>query len=105
MKDGYWHVDLGERSSFVTTFHTPLGRKRLLLMPFKLYSASEAMQKRNESTFGDITGVHTIADDIIVAAEVEKEYDAIMLALLSGARESDVRFNREKIQFKVHSLS
>ena len=63
------------------------------------------MQKRNESTFGDIKGVHIIADDIIIAAEDEKEHDAIMLALLSRARESGVRFNREKIQFKVNSVS
>ena len=105
MKDGYWHVGLTEKSSFLTTFHTPWGRKRFLRMPFGLCSASEVMQKRNESTFGDIKGVHIIADDIIIAAEDEKEHDAIMLALLSRARESGVRFNREKIQFKVNSVS
>ena len=55
------------------------------------------MQKRNENTFGDTKGVHVIADDIIVAAENEEEYDAIMLALLNKARESEVRFNRKKI--------
>ena len=105
MKDGYWHVGLTEKSSFLTTFHTPWGRKRFLRMPFGLCSASEVMQKRNESTFGNIKGVHIIADDIIIAAEDEKEHDAIMLALLSRARESGVRFNREKIQFKVNSVS
>ena len=74
-------------------------------MPFGLCLASEVMQKRNESTFADIKEVHIIADDVIIAAEDEKEHDAIMLALLSRARESGVRFNREKIQFKVNSVS
>ena len=92
MKDGYWHVGFTEKSSFLTIFQTPSGRKRFFRMPFGLCSASEVMQKRNESTFGNIKGVHIIADDIIIAAEYEKEHDAIMLALLSRARESDVRF-------------
>ena len=47
MKDGYWHVALTEESSYLTTFHSPWGRKRFLRMPFGLSSASEVMQKRN----------------------------------------------------------
>ena len=104
MKDGYWHVALTEESSYLTTFHTPWGRKRFLRMPFGLSSASEVMQKRNENTFGDIKGVHVIADNIIVVVENEEEHDAIMQALLNRARESGVRFNRKQIQFKVTSI-
>ena len=48
-----------------------------------------------------ILKVHIFADDIIVAAEDEKKHDAIMPALLSRTRDG-VRFNREKIQFKVN---
>ena len=51
MKDGYWHVGLTEKSSFLSTFHTPWGRKRFLRMLFGLCLASEVMQKCNESTF------------------------------------------------------
>ena len=100
MKDGYWHVALTEESSYLTTFHTPWGRKGFLRMPFGLSSASEVMQKRNKNTFGDIKGVHVVADDIIVAAESEEEHDAIMLALLNRARESGVRFNIRKYNLK-----
>ena len=73
---------LTEESSYLTTFHTPWGRKRFLRMPFGLSSASEVMQKRNENTFGDIKNVHVIADDIIVAAENKEEHVAIMLAVM-----------------------
>ena len=104
MKDGYWHVGLSEESSYLTTFHTPWGRKRFRRMPFGICSASEVMQKRNETVFGDIGGVYVIADDIIVAAKNEKEHDAIMLALLKRAKEKGVCFNRDKIQFKVNSV-
>ena len=75
-------------------------------MPLGICSASEVMQKRNETVFGDIDGVYVIADDIIVAAKNEKELDAIMLSFLKRAKEKGVCFNRDKIpvQFKVNSV-
>ena len=33
LKDGYWHVQLDEESSYLTTFNTPFGRYRYLVMP------------------------------------------------------------------------
>ncbi len=45
-------------------------------MPFGISSASEVLQKRNEETFGDIKGVHVIADDIIICARNNEEHDA-----------------------------
>ena len=77
MKDAYWHVKLTTGSSYLTTFHTPWGRKRFLRMPFGISSASEIMQKRNEETFCDIDGVHIIADDLIIAAQDEQQHDQI----------------------------
>ena len=104
MKDCYWHVGRSEESSSLTTCHTPWGRKRFCRMPFEICSASEVMQKRNETVFGDIDGVYVIAGDIIVVAENEKEHDPIMLSLLNRAKEKGVCFYRHKIQFKVNSV-
>ena len=101
MKDAYWHVRLSEESSFLCTFSTPWGRKRFKRMPFGISSASEVMQKRNDETFGDINGVHVIADDLIIAAATETEHDATLIKVLDRARQKGVRFNKEKIQFKV----
>ena len=105
MKDAYWHVKLMAESSFLTTFHTPWGRKRFLRMPFGLTSASEIMQKRNEETFGDLQGVHIIADDIIIAAKNKHEHDSTLLRVLQRARDKGVKFNADKIQFKVSTFS
>ena len=104
MKDGCWHVKLSDESSYYCMFNTPWGRKRLLRMPFGNFSASEVMHKRNEETFGDISGVHVIADDLIIAAATEQEHDAILLKVLDRAREKGVRFNYDKIQFKVSEV-
>ena len=105
MEDAYWHVKLTPKSSLLTSFHTPWGRKRFLRMPFGISSASEIMQKRNEETFGDINGVHVIADDLIIAARDEQEHDRILRTVLQRAREKGVKFNKNKIQFKVSTVT
>ena len=105
MKDGYWHVKLSDESSYYYTFNTPWGRKRFLPMPFVISSASEVMQKRNEETFGDISGDHVIADDLIIAAATEKEHDAILRKVLYRARDKGVRFNFDKIDPSQHLLN
>ena len=89
MKDGYWHVKLSDESSYLCTFNTPWGRKRFLRMPFRISSASEIMQKRNEETFGDIQGVHVIADDLIIAATDDQEHDNILNRVLQRARDKE----------------
>ncbi|XP_013408762.1 uncharacterized protein K02A2.6-like [Lingula anatina] len=105
MKDSYWHVKLSEESSYLCTFHTPWGRKRFKRMPFGISSASEVMQKRNEEAFGDIPGVHVIADDMIIAGSSEAEHDSIVHKVMQRAREQNVKFNKDKIQFKVKSVN
>ena len=88
---------MSSQSSFLTAFHTPLGRKRFLRMPFGISSASEVMQKRNKETLGNISGVHIIADDLIIAACNEEENDKILPDVLQKAREKEVKFNKNKI--------
>jgi hypothetical protein len=105
MKDSYWQVVLSERSSYMCTFHTPWGRKRFLRMPFGISSASEVLQKRNEEAFADIPCVHIIADDIIVAAPSEEEHDQAMQRLLQRARKVKIRFNKNKFQYKVPTVT
>ena len=104
MKDCYWQVVLNDDSSYLCTFHTPWGRKRFLRMPFGISSASEVMQKRNESTFADIHGVYVIADDLIIAASDHAEHDKIMRSVMLRAREKNVRFNKNKLQFKTDKV-
>jgi len=60
--------------------------------------------KRNEETFGDISGLHVIADDFIIAMADHQEHDHIMRLILTRAREKGVRFNKDKIQFKIASV-
>ena len=42
-KNGFWHVPLDEKSCFLTTFGTPLGRFRWIRMPFGMSVAPEEL--------------------------------------------------------------
>lgn len=74
-------------------------------MPFGIKSASEVFQQRNCETFGDIEGVHVIADDMIIAAATEKEHNEIIQKVMARAKEANVKFNKEKIQYMVRSVN
>ena len=106
MKDAYWHVVLGEKSSnyMYCTFNTPWGRKRFLRMPFGICSASKVLQQRNDQTFGDIDNVYVIADDLIVAGVGHNEHDEAFLKVLDRERDKNVRFSPGKIQYKVSEV-
>eukprot|EP00112_Aurelia_sp_Birch-Aquarium-sp1_P016953 Seg3886.2 transcript_id=Seg3886.2/GoldUCD/mRNA.D3Y31 product="Transposon Tf2-3 polyprotein" protein_id=Seg3886.2/GoldUCD/D3Y31 len=103
-RHAFWQVPLTKDSSYLCTFHTPWGRKRFLRMPFGICSASEVMQKRNESLFGDIQDVHVISDDIIIAAKNEEEHDKTLVKVLERARSQGIKFKKEKIQYKVKEV-
>ncbi len=63
------------------------------------------MQKRNEEAFGDIQSVHVIADDLIISAKDETEHDAIVSKVFELAQQQNVRFNANKIQYKVNTVT
>ena len=46
MADGYWHVKLTEKSSYLCTFNTPWGRMRFYRMPFGILSVSDHTQEK-----------------------------------------------------------
>jgi len=80
----------------------PWVRKRVLRMG--LSSASEIVQKRNEEIFADISGVHIIAGDLIIAAVNPQEHEHIMRSVLTRAQEKRRRFKKVKIQFKIDAV-
>jgi hypothetical protein len=58
-------VELDEQSSYSTTFETPFGRYRWLVMPFGISPAPEYFQQYMERNLERILGIKAIADDII----------------------------------------
>lgn len=65
-KNGFWQLELDDESSRLTTFWTPFGRYRWMVMPFGISSAPEIYQKRQHEVVEGLSGVQVMADDILV---------------------------------------
>lgn len=67
MKEAYWHIKLDEVSSLLTTIITLFGRLRWLSLQFGLRVSSEIFQRKLHEAIGDLNGVFSFAEDILVA--------------------------------------
>ncbi|XP_063441937.1 uncharacterized protein K02A2.6-like [Mytilus trossulus] len=109
-KNGFWHVELDEESSLLTTFNTPFGRYRWLRMPFGLSSAPEEYQRRQDQTVEGLPGVRSIVDDILIYGEGDTEEEAIddhdrkFRALMERCRERNSKLNKEKFKLKLKEV-
>ena len=103
-KKGYWHVELDEDSSLLTTFNTPFGRFKFNRMPFGLLMSQDVFQPKLDATYQGIPNVTGIADDIIVAGKTPEEHDTAMIRLLDACRANNIGLNSDKLQFKQHKV-
>ena len=109
-KNGFWHVQLEEESSFLTTFGTPWGRFRWTRMPFGISSAPEEFQRRVEQALEGLEGVKPIFDDILVFgigethAEAQLDHDVKLKALFERCRSKCIKLNKEKSKFSCSEV-
>ena len=99
---GYWHRELDESSSFLTTFNTEFGHYRYTVMPFWATVAGDVFQHKLDQCFGYIPNVIVIADDIMVIGRMQnqRDHDQALTTLLHTARKCNVRLNYDKLQYK-----
>ena len=45
-KSAFWHLELDDKSSLLTTFETPFGKYKWLRLPYKVSPAPELFQQR-----------------------------------------------------------
>ena len=95
---GFWHIKLDEISSELLAFNTPFGRYQYLRMPFGINSAPEIFQKRMTQAFEDLSGVKTIADDILVWGRSEAEHNHRLEQVLERSRKVGLKLNRSKMK-------
>ncbi|KAL5510796.1 hypothetical protein EMCRGX_G006398 [Ephydatia muelleri] len=110
-KDGFLHIKLSERSSFLTAFWGPNCRYRWLRLPFGLSSAPEEFQRRLQGVLHGVEGIAVVADDILVFGtgnteeEARLSHDARLIKLLERAREVNLKFNQEKLRLHLTELA
>ena len=76
-KNGFWHVELDDDSSRLSTFNSPFGRFCWRRLPFGLCSAPEEFQQRLNHAIEGLKGVLTIHDDILVFGEGSTDEEAL----------------------------
>ena len=104
LKDGYWHVRLDEESSYLTTFNTPFGRYRYLVMPNGLNVSQDIFQMKIDETYDNCTGVIGIADDINVHSAGDAQHNYRLHEAMERSRKSNLSLNFEKIELKKSSI-
>lgn len=111
LKNGYWHCELDDKSSLLTTFQTPLGRYRWLRLPFGLKVSSEIFQKKINTALECLRGVVCVADDILVYGvgdtdeQANQDHDHNVCQLLKRCREHGIRLNKCKTELKSSEIS
>ena len=66
MSKGYWQVPIHPDDIQKTAFVSPDGNFEFLKMPFGLKNAGATLVRGMRSLLGDIDGVDTYVDDIII---------------------------------------
>ena len=105
-KNGFWHIELDEPSSFATPFGTPWGRCRWLRLPFVVSPAPEEFQRRIDITLEGLPGQKAIADDILVFGagdtdgQAPKDHHRNLREVFNRCRQKGIKLNSEKIQFR-----
>ena len=102
---GYWQIPLSEESQLLTTFNSPFGRYCFQRMPFGIKSAQEVFQKRMCQLIGDLPGVETDIDDILVWGTNQEEHDSRLAAVLKRCEEINLTLNQDKCLFGVPEVT
>ena len=106
VKNGFWHVNLDEESSYLTTFQTPFGRYHWRCMPFGISSAPEVFQREMHKLIEGMTGTEVVADDFIAVdygdtfEEAAQDHDKNLLLFLQRYKERNVCLNQEKLKLR-----
>ena len=104
---GFWHEELDEASSYLTTFNTEFGQYRFTRMPFGMNIAGDVFQHKLDEIFGKLKNVMCITDNIMVVGykDDHSDYDLALTKLLQIAKQNNVKLNFEKLQYKKHEVT
>ena len=99
-RSGFWQIPLDGESSLLTTFSTVFGRYSFIRLPFGIHSAQEVFHKRLHELLGDLPGVETDVDDILVSRRTQQEHDERLVNPLQRTRECNLKLNPDKSKIR-----
>ena len=102
---GFFQISLAEESTWLTTFNTPFGRLKLVMLQFGLVSAPEIFQRTMTEIFEGIEKCEVIVGDLLVWGKSVEEHDLKLENVLQRAEEKDLRFNEDKCNFHKQEIT
>ena len=81
LRAGFWHVQLDDESSRLTTFQTCFRRYRWLRLPFGTSVSSEIFAIKLTEALDGLPGLICIADDVVIHGSSEQTYRIILESL------------------------
>ena len=87
-RSSYWNIELDQESSLCNSLFR---RYRFLCLPFGLICSQDIYQRKVNETFGDLSRVTGIADDIVVYGYDDRNHDKNLSAVLQHAFETGLR--------------
>ena len=102
----YWHWQLDEAPSSLTSFNTELDRFQYTVMPFGATVAVDVFQRKLDECFGKLKQVIIIADDIMAVGYKpdQSDHDQAFINLLQTAQKCNVKLNYDKLQCKKDEI-
>lgn len=104
VRNGFWHVQLTEKSSKITAFWTPFGRYVWKRLPFGLSCSPEIFQQKLQQALQGLDGIEVLVDDILIAGRGNTETEAVehhnrnLMALLQRCRDVGIKLNKAKMK-------
>ena len=69
---GYWQLELEEKSQVLTTFMTPYNRYAFLRAPMSLNCTGDEYCRRGDKVFEEINNLQKVVDDILCDDDIEQ---------------------------------
>ena len=106
LQKGYWHQQLDEASSFLTTFNTEWGRFWYTVVPFGATVAGDVFHRKLDECFGKQKQAIIITDDIMVAGYKPdySDHDLAFTSLLQTAQKCSDELNYGRLQYKQNEV-
>lgn len=111
LRHGYWHCELDDKSSDLTTFQSPTGsRYKWKRLPFGLSVSSEIFERKLMEAFEGLKGVHVIADDVLIAgigdsvADATVDHDKRFQAFLDRCAKEGIVLNQKKFHLRQRTV-
>ena len=101
----FWQCHLTRRSSFLTTFHTHIGRFRFLRMPFGAKMSQDVFQMKMDLILEECPGVIGIHDDFVIYAIDDEDHDANLINYLNVCQKRGLVLNGKKLELKRDKVS